>query len=145
MRIAACALCLFFLPAVADGQRSLLTDPAVSTYPRSTFFVGPSFRNTTATTHVVQRPMTRQVPMQGTSAGTYWVNDQRPVVTASPNPPGRYFYLPHYPSLSFVPPADVRPQEYVIPPVTQTPLHDPYFEERVYDPYEDDPYDVWGW
>jgi hypothetical protein len=144
MRVAACVLCLFLLPAVAGGQSSILTGPAVSANPRPTFFVGPSYRSTTANTYVARRP-TWDVPAQGTSAGTHWSNDQRPIVPAPASPPGRYSYLPYYPSYSFAPPVDMRPQEYVIPPVTRTPLHDPFFEERVYDTYDDDPYDVWGW
>ena len=50
----------------------------------------------------------------------------------------------YYPSLHFSPPTDIRPQEYVIPPVTRTPLHDPFFEERVSSPYDDVPTSIGG-
>jgi hypothetical protein len=61
-----------------------------------------------------------------------------------PKSPAEFFRNPYYPNLNFSPPTDIRPQEYVIPPVPRTPLHDPYFEERVYEDFED-AYDYWGW
>jgi hypothetical protein len=55
-----------------------------------------------------------------------------------------YSHNPYYPGVSHTAPAEMPRLEDALQPLTRTPLHDPYFDERVLD-IDDDPYEFWGW
>ena len=145
MRVAAFVLWLFVLRGVATAQIGPAAEPATTSYNRPSFFVGPSYRSTGDNFYVAPRPANAFSITRSSQAGNEFSSGARTWVNSSaPRSHATYFRNPYYPSLSFTPPVDIRPQEYVIPPVTQTPLHDPYFEERVFEEF-DDAYEYWGW
>jgi hypothetical protein len=143
MRIAAFLSYLFLLPAVAGAQVGVVPGPAANPYQRPSFFVGPSYRNTSESFYAV--PRSTHSPMRDPRLGlTFSGSPMLATGAATPQNHATYFRNPYYPSLNFTAPTDIRPPQYVIPPVTRTPLHDPYFEERVYEEF-DDAYETWGW
>ena len=91
------------------------------------------------------------VPRPATSANewrVYSLNEQlRLRATDSHHRPAQYFYYPNYPSLIYPNPQDVRPPQYVLPPMSRTPYHDPFYDERFWDDIEQgrDVDDYWGW
>jgi hypothetical protein len=144
MRIAVYFTCLFAFAGVAAAQVSIVTGPAVSPHPRSTFFVGPSYRGSGDSFVVGPRSPNVYAATRSSQVGTFSRGAGTWDHPGVPQSPAEFFRNPYYPNLNFSAPTDIRPQEYVIPPVPRTPLHDPYFEERVYEDFED-AYDYWGW
>jgi hypothetical protein len=146
MRSATFLLCVFGWPLVAEAQVGVTTGTRAYPSDRAPIFVGPSYRNTGGAAYFsipLNTTATVRIPQAGSA---YWSDSLQPPSpsTGSPRLHATYFHNPYYPSLNFTPSVDIRPQEYVIPPVTRTPLHDPYFEERVYEDFEDE-YEYWGW
>jgi len=148
MRIALSVFVFLILPAAALGQQAWSTFEASPQQRsgRSPFFVGPSYRSSPDRLRLL-RPMMSLSAQSSVVGGNTWYGVPSTVTPNSTQPlrHSAFFHNPYYPNVSLTPSTDMRPDEYVIPPVTQTPLHDPFFEERVYDTYDDDPYDVWGW
>jgi hypothetical protein len=64
----------------------------------------------------------------------------------APQPPrvAVYSQNPYYPSLGYPGKPEILRVEAVLQPVPHTPLHDPYFDERVFEEFED-AYEYWGW
>jgi hypothetical protein len=147
MKRALSVFVFLLLPAAAFGQQAWSTfDASPQRSGRSPFFVGPSYRTSQDAFRPAVQPMTG-LSARSSVGGNAWggvSSNVTPNITGVWRP-STFSHNPYYPNVSLTPTTDMRPDEYVIPPVTQTPLHDPYFEERVYDPYVDDPYDVWGW
>jgi len=136
MRRAILLVCLFALPDVVQGQVGPMYGPGEDQ-------LYPSYSG-----QLYFRPyygyggtVVQGVPRAGIG-GNVWGNRPDWGRTGSPRRPAGYFYYPNYPSFRYSNPPDIRPQEYVLPPVTRTPYHDPYFEERAW--YDED-YDYWGW
>jgi hypothetical protein len=145
MRRAFFLLCVVCSPGVVVAQMGHVSPTVVSSYGSPQFFVGPSYRSAGDNFYVAPRSANVYSATRSSQVGNAfaknvptWVNSE------SPHPHATYFRNPYYPSLSFTPQIDMRPQEYVIPPVTRTPLHDPYFEERDFSD-DWDPYQYWGW
>jgi hypothetical protein len=144
MRRALSILCVVCLPGVAVAQVGQMSGTAANSYSRPSIFVGPSYRGTGDNFYIGPRSANLYTPTSGSLT-----RNVVPSRSAAPMNTGTWHHAgysrnPYYPSLSFTPPTDIRPQEYVIPPVTRTPLHDPYFDERVYETF-DDAYEYWGW
>jgi hypothetical protein len=146
MRSAAFLFCLITLADVASAQQTVFRPtPPAEPYSRPSIFVGPSYRNTGKTFYSGPDAVDAFRMTRSSQVGNVVPRrSMAPVTTGNTWHHATYFRNPYYPSLNFAAPTDIRPQEYVIPPVTRTPLHDPYFEERVYEEF-DDAYEYWGW